>query len=706
MAGRPLLITGIVISTCILSIVAEQSCAPGEELHEGLCVPVTCLSENACPDSVCFPAIRTCIRAPCPQYACCSPGEEYGAAVQKCYPVTCEAKSACEPGFVCVPKDGFCLVGCQKFACRKLVCPDGEERHQDGSCVPITCQSKNACDSDEQCIEENRTCLLTAPCQQFRCKKVSCLENSTVCGENGRTYPNKCMAVAENVTVVSQGECTPCITSDGILHKSDESWTSDFCGNTCSCNQGNIVCTTLDCPECPIGEERNATGFCVPVSCESLNACGNNRICKAISKVCAMYPCPKFICEVDNSCKLDNNVSVPHGWLGPNTGDKKCQLCACLHGQLRCSVCTTTAMVSIADACTLDGGEKVPDGWSGRNTGESCCNKCNCNQSLLTCTNYQCGDCTYNDCHSRSLKSGEPCSFCDLSKSFDPFRPCSEIVAPKKCASDLNGKLFCELVIDDSPKNTTSCTLSGGETVFDGWEGQNTGEECCNKCRCSKGVLTCFVSKCHCTPPYNDCIARNLSEGDFCKFCSIDDKDCLEIMVMKACVRGIDDELACKIHEGPFPTNPPPTCKLNGGESKPVGWSGKNTGNDCCNTCTCERGGKLQCSVKGCPVCPEPVCTLSNNETVPEGWVGKTVGTMCCDKCTCLDGELSCDQCSDCTGGNSDDKSKSTNPTVVVVIVVLVIVFLVLVAIIGAARRRMGRATLNPPVANPVYQLP
>ena len=40
------------------------------------------------------------------------------------------------------------------------------------------------------------------------------------------------------------------------------------------------------------------------------------------------------------------------------------------------------------------------------------------------------------------------------------------------------------------------CTLSGGETVESGWSGEDTGDNYCNSCFCSNGVLGCTEMAC------------------------------------------------------------------------------------------------------------------------------------------------------------------------------------------------------------------
>ena len=47
-----------------------------------------------------------------------------------------------------------------------------------------------------------------------------------------------------------------------------------------------------------------------------------------------------------------------------------------------------------------------------------------------------------------------------------------------------------------NPATGKGCTLSGGETVASGWSGEDTGDNYCNNCFCSNGVLGCTKMAC------------------------------------------------------------------------------------------------------------------------------------------------------------------------------------------------------------------
>ena len=48
-------------------------------------------------------------------------------------------------------------------------------------------------------------------------------------------------------------------------------------------------------------------------------------------------------------------------------------------------------------------------------------------------------------------------------------------------------------------------------------------------------------------------------------------------------------------------------CTLTGGEEVPHGWNGNDTGDNSCNTCSCENG-VLSCTEKECDPCANKTC--------------------------------------------------------------------------------------------------
>ena len=80
-------------------------------------------------------------------------------------------------------------------------------------------------------------------------------------------------------------------------------------------------------------------------------------------------------------------------------------------------------------------------------------------------------------------------------------------------------------------------------------------------------------------------------------------------------------------------------CRLNGGEIVKDGWSGMDTADNYCNTCTCN-DGVLLCTLMAC-VGDRP-CTLTGGESVPPTWKGYDTGLNYCNTCQCNDGNLLC----------------------------------------------------------------
>jgi hypothetical protein len=80
-------------------------------------------------------------------------------------------------------------------------------------------------------------------------------------------------------------------------------------------------------------------------------------------------------------------------------------------------------------------------------------------------------------------------------------------------------------------------------------------------------------------------------------------------------------------------------CRLNGGEIVKDTWSGLDSADNYCNTCTCN-DGVLLCTLMACT--GDRPCTLTGGETVPPAWSGHDTGLNYCNTCQCNDGNLLC----------------------------------------------------------------
>ena len=138
-------------------------------------------------------------------------------------------------------------------------CADVEVAHE-GACVPTHCAGDDACAADEFC-EFDASCGgagTCAPRPEFCHRKFD-----PVCGCDGETHENACMAQSAGVSVASEGECAdecvctleyaPVCGEDGKTY-----------GNAC----------TAGCAEVEVAY----TGECI--GCDHNGACGTGRFCE------------------------------------------------------------------------------------------------------------------------------------------------------------------------------------------------------------------------------------------------------------------------------------------------------------------------------------------------------------------------------------------------------------------------------------------
>jgi len=77
-----------------------------------------------------------------------------------------------------------------------------------------------------------------------------------------------------------------------------------------------VVAQQVPPAPCAPGEDRDLAGKCIPVSCDSPNACSSGSTCSPTRRVCVTSPCSQYVCNC-NSCSE------------PNVCDSSTGKCAC-----------------------------------------------------------------------------------------------------------------------------------------------------------------------------------------------------------------------------------------------------------------------------------------------------------------------------------------------------------------------------------------
>ena len=199
--------------------------------------------------------------------------------------------------------------------------------------------------------------------------------------------------------------------------------------------------------------------------------------------------------------------------------------------------------------------------------------------------------------------------------------------------------------------------LNGNKVVADQWSGVGEGAEWCNHCMCATGRLICTTLSCGTTTaaPGNqgtpapkatfgkECVNGGAIVKDgwmgpgtgakWCTMCTCNAK----LNVYTVCSQNV-----CKTEPA---TTPAPT-KLNwetmckrGTSFVQDGWTGKGSGSDWCNMCTCSKT-RMSCTKMACGADPN-VC-MNGHEPVQYGWMGTGKGAQWCNQCRCTKESFIC----------------------------------------------------------------
>jgi hypothetical protein len=197
----------------------EARCAHVEVAHEGPCEEPSCQTDEDCPvGAICEGG--TCERCLCIQVfapVCGVDGRTYpNACVARCAHVEVAHEGPCEEPSCQTDED--CPVGaiCEGGACERCVCPEvfAPVCGVDGRTYPNACVARCAhvavahegpCEPRCRADED---CPLGAICEEGRCAPCACPRIlAPVCGVDGRTYPSPCVARCARAEIAHEGPC-------------------------------------------------------------------------------------------------------------------------------------------------------------------------------------------------------------------------------------------------------------------------------------------------------------------------------------------------------------------------------------------------------------------------------------------------------------------------------------------------------------------
>ncbi len=170
----------------------------------------------------------------------------------------CFSEEGCDAPGTCQPKPEFCtrefrpVCGCdgQTYGNACVAAAAGVNVVSEGACVDEgECNTNADCDDADYCFSEEG-CDTPGTCQE---KPVFCtFEFNPVCGCDGNTYSNPCVAASEGVNVVSQGACAveeQCNTN-ADCDEADYCFSENGCDAPGVCQTRPQLCTREFRPVC------------------------------------------------------------------------------------------------------------------------------------------------------------------------------------------------------------------------------------------------------------------------------------------------------------------------------------------------------------------------------------------------------------------------------------------------------------------------
>ncbi|XP_017261029.1 kielin/chordin-like protein isoform X2 [Kryptolebias marmoratus] len=560
----------------------------GHDFPNGAVIP----TGDRCQECTCVNGNVMCSPVRCPALSCPNPVHRSGDCCPRCEQCEYELDvylngerfpSRTDPCLQCCCSEG--KVSCERM---EASCPTPHCKHpakRNGECCP-TCRE---CEFDRRVYPDGKVFVPagSGPCLQCRCKAGNVICHEEKCPpvqcSNPINDPHLCCPV-----------CKACVL-EGVEYEEGSSWHPEGPCSICTCVNGEILCTRMQCPPSDCLHPSKITGSC---------------------------------CEVCDSCTFNHRIySNGQRFTTPH---QPCHICSCLHGTVECERRTcpplncTNSYTPPEECCP-----KCPD-CSFENhifvDGEafpnpvSVCEECRCVSGRIDCHQAQCprphcnaplpGTCCHNNCNGCSYAGKEYPNGQDFHHPTDRCRTCSCINGNVQCLKRRCPPLPCSnpnmLPGDCCPQ----CPDPPSDCVYEQRPYRHTERfyhpaDSCRTCSCNNGSVHCQHKPC----PFAPCSHPTTQEC--CRTC----KGCL--------------------HEGRERAN---------GET----WDDPS---DPCAACVC-REGSVQCERKRCPPsdCNHPVqrqCCMScdgcsfHGREIPDGTEFSDDKDPC-SVCYCYGGDVIC----------------------------------------------------------------
>ncbi|KAM9351632.1 kielin/chordin-like protein [Symphorus nematophorus] len=632
----------------------------GHDFSNGAGIP----TGDRCQECRCVNGNVACSPLPCPALPCRNPVHRNGDCCPRCEQCEYESKVYVDGQKFPSRRDPclHCRCSAGEVSCERMdsSCPAPRCSHpakRKGECCP-TCDE---CEYDQRVYADGKafTPAGSGPCLQCRCKG-----GNVICREE------KCPPVQCSNPIIDPHLCCPvckaCVL-EGVEYEDGSNWHPEGPCSSCTCVNGEILCTHTRCPATECLHPTKTTGSCCAM-CESCTY--NHRIysngqrfttpdqpchictCQHGSVECERRPCPPLNCSNSHTppgeccpkcpdCSFENRVFLD-GEAFPNPVSV-CEECKCVSGTIDCHQarcphprCNAplpgTCCQNNCNGCSY-AGKEYPNGQEFPHPTDAC-RTCSCINGNVQCLMKRCPPLS---CSNPNVLPGDCCPQCpappsDCVYEQRPYRHTERFYHPTdscQSCSCMDGTVHCQrkpcpFAACSHPITQECCRTCEG-CLYEGRERANgetwdDASDPCAVCVCREGSVRCERKRCppsnckhpvqrQCCVSCDGCMFHGKEYPDGTEFG--DERDPCSVCY---CYGGevVCTKLPC-YGECSHPYKPPGQCC---GEcdrcfyNSAVLINGQSIPDpgDLCSECTCQ-SGSVRCRKTSCPAvhCPHPI---------------------------------------------------------------------------------------------------